>query len=221
MIRALIAIAAVVLTLVMAACGGEGGQYAGYAPGEVVIETVVVEREVVVDKGVAEAWPAARPAATAAPAPPKQDFAEEAGEGAAGPPGGPGSVGVASNLDRDVAAAAAQERIIVRTVDMEIKVDVLPGAMEDISLLATDFGGWVVDTPGIRQFALWDVIPEEVEGFFVEFRPFVTLCKFPDCSHTHEAGCGVKQAVRRDLITRPRYESYLRIYAGDDDTRSR
>ncbi|MFX6702223.1 GTPase RsgA, partial [Acinetobacter baumannii] len=39
-------------------------------------------------------------------------------------------------------------------------------------LIRMSFGGWVVDTPGIRQFALWDVIPEEVEGFFAEFRPF-------------------------------------------------
>ena len=82
-------------------------------------------------------------------------------------------------------------------------------------LMKLDAGGWVVDTPGIRQFELWDVIPEEVEGFFIEFRPFVTLCKFPDCSHTHESGCGVKQAVERDLITRPRYESYLKILSDD------
>jgi len=82
-------------------------------------------------------------------------------------------------------------------------------------LMKLDAGGWVVDTPGIRQFELWDVMPEEVEGFFIEFRPFVTLCKFPDCSHTHESGCGVKQAVERDLITRPRYESYLKILSDD------
>ena len=82
-------------------------------------------------------------------------------------------------------------------------------------LIKLDVGGWVVDTPGIRQFELWDVIPEEVEGFFIEFRPFVTLCKFPDCSHTHESGCGVKQAVERDLITRARYESYLKILSDD------
>jgi ribosome biogenesis GTPase len=82
-------------------------------------------------------------------------------------------------------------------------------------LIKLDVGGWVVDTPGIRQFGLWDVIPEEVEGFFIEFRPFVTLCKFPDCSHTHESGCGVKQAVEHDLITRPRYESYLKILSDD------
>ncbi len=83
-------------------------------------------------------------------------------------------------------------------------------------LLELDSGGWVVDTPGIRQFTLWDVIPEEIEGFFVEFRPFVTLCKFPDCSHTHESGCGVKLAVENDLIAPMRYQSYLRILAGEE-----
>lgn len=74
-----------------------------------------------------------------------------------------------------------------------------------------DFGGWVVDTPGIRQFALWDVIPEEVEGYFIEFRPFVAYCKFPDCTHEHEDHCAVKNAVQAGLISKSRYESYLRI----------
>ncbi|MGH7128715.1 MAG: ribosome small subunit-dependent GTPase A, partial [Planctomycetaceae bacterium] len=83
-------------------------------------------------------------------------------------------------------------------------------------LLRLEFGGWVVDTPGVRQFGLWDVTAEEVEGHFIEFRPFVTLCKFPDCSHTHEAGCGVKTAVAGDLIAGDRYESYLRIVTGDE-----
>ncbi|MBI5760548.1 MAG: ribosome small subunit-dependent GTPase A [Planctomycetales bacterium] len=85
------------------------------------------------------------------------------------------------------------------------------------SLLELSFGGWVVDTPGIRQFELWDVIPDEVEGYFVEFRPFVATCKFPDCSHTHEAGCGVKRAVDQRLISAFRYESYLRIRSGDPE----
>ena len=86
-------------------------------------------------------------------------------------------------------------------------------------LLQLDFGGWVIDTPGFRQFELWDVIPEEVEGFFVEFRPFVTLCRFPDCSHTHEQGCGVKTAVEQKRISSRRYESYLKIFHGDDGKR--
>ncbi len=82
-------------------------------------------------------------------------------------------------------------------------------------LIRLSFGGWVVDTPGIRQFKLWDVIPEEVEGFFTEFRPFVPHCNFPDCTHTHEDRCAVKDAVARGLISDRRYTSYLGIYNGE------
>lgn len=76
-------------------------------------------------------------------------------------------------------------------------------------LISLDFGGWVVDTPGIRSLALWDVIAREVEGFFVEFNPFVSRCSFPDCTHTHELGCGVKRAVELRFISARRYHSYL------------
>lgn len=81
-------------------------------------------------------------------------------------------------------------------------------------LLKLDTGGWVVDTPGIRQFELWDIIPEEVEGFFVEMRPFVPLCAFPDCTHTHEDRCAVKRAVTRRQISGRRYLSYLGLFHG-------
>lgn len=81
-------------------------------------------------------------------------------------------------------------------------------------LIKLDFGGWVVDTPGIRQFQLWNIIPEEVEGFFVEFRPFVPLCGYPDCSHTHEDRCAIKRAVEHGQISASRYLSYLGLYHG-------
>jgi ribosome biogenesis GTPase len=84
-------------------------------------------------------------------------------------------------------------------------------------LIKLDFGGWVVDTPGVRQFQLWDIIPEEVEGFFPEFRPLVPLCAFPDCTHTHEERCAVKRAVRRRLLSANRYHSYLGLFAGMAD----
>jgi ribosome biogenesis GTPase / thiamine phosphate phosphatase len=79
-----------------------------------------------------------------------------------------------------------------------------------------EFDGWVVDTPGIRQLELWDVQPAEVEGYFVEFRSFVPLCKFPDCLHIVEEGCAVRQAVQQDLISQIRYESYLRLVIDED-----
>ncbi len=75
-------------------------------------------------------------------------------------------------------------------------------------LIPLAFGGWAVDTPGVRQFQLGNIRPEEVEGFFPEMRPFVPLCAFPDCSHTHEGRCAVKQAVERRLISPRRYLSY-------------
>jgi ribosome biogenesis GTPase len=83
-------------------------------------------------------------------------------------------------------------------------------------LLPLAIGGFVVDTPGIRQFQLWDVIPEEVAGFFRELRPYVSRCRFPDCTHTHEDACAVKDAVADGWIDVRRYESYVQIQAGDD-----
>jgi ribosome biogenesis GTPase len=83
-------------------------------------------------------------------------------------------------------------------------------------LLRLEGGGWVADTPGIRQLKLWSIRPEEVEGLFPEFRPFVALCAFPDCSHTHESGCAVRKALSRRWIGERRYTSYLGLFAGED-----
>ncbi len=82
-------------------------------------------------------------------------------------------------------------------------------------LVPLTFGGWVCDTPGIRQFELWDISLEEVDGYYVEFRPFISCCRFQDCTHTHEAGCGVKEAVSQQLISTARYNSYLRLREDD------
>jgi ribosome biogenesis GTPase len=83
-------------------------------------------------------------------------------------------------------------------------------------LIPLSFGGYVVDTPGIRQFQLWDVIPEEVAGFFRDLRPYVSRCRFPDCTHTHEDNCAVKDAVADGWVDTRRYESYVQIRSGDD-----
>jgi ribosome biogenesis GTPase / thiamine phosphate phosphatase len=84
-------------------------------------------------------------------------------------------------------------------------------------LIRLDSGGWVVDTPGVRQLQLWDTRPEEVEGLFDEFRPLVPLCGFPDCTHTHEQRCAVKDAVQRKLVSERRYFSYLGLFRGVDE----
>lgn len=86
-------------------------------------------------------------------------------------------------------------------------------------LLGLSTGGSVVDTPGVRQLELWDVLPDELEGYFPEFRPFVARCRFPNCSHRQEHECAVRGAVEAGLISNRRYLSYLRMRSPDDDRR--
>lgn len=76
-------------------------------------------------------------------------------------------------------------------------------------------GGYVADTPGLKAFALWDIEPEELDAYFREIAPLVPECDFNDCSHTHEPGCAVRAAVERGEIDFERYDSYLRIRAGE------
>jgi ribosome biogenesis GTPase len=73
-------------------------------------------------------------------------------------------------------------------------------------------GGYVLDTPGIRQFQLWDVIPEEVAGYFRDLRPYINACKYADCTHIHEVDCAVKDAVADGRLDARRYESYCQIF---------
>lgn len=77
-----------------------------------------------------------------------------------------------------------------------------------------DEGGYVADLPGLRQLQLWDIEPEELDGYFPEIRPLVTQCKFNDCSHSEEPNCAVKDAVENGQIHPNRYDSYLRMRAG-------
>lgn len=69
-------------------------------------------------------------------------------------------------------------------------------------------GGMVVDSPGIREFALWQLDANELQYYFEEFAPFASNCRFTSCTHTHEPGCSVKQAVEDGLVEEGRYYSY-------------
>jgi ribosome biogenesis GTPase len=73
------------------------------------------------------------------------------------------------------------------------------------------FGGYLVDTPGIREFGVRQVHPKDLAHFFPEMRPYVNECKFPDCTHDHEPGCAIQDAVDCGDVHSERYDSYLRI----------
>jgi ribosome biogenesis GTPase len=77
-------------------------------------------------------------------------------------------------------------------------------------------GGWVADAPGWKSLALWDTEPEEIDAYFPELAPLVEDCQFSDCSHIHEPGCAVLAALQTGKVRRERYDSYLRLKAGQE-----
>jgi ribosome biogenesis GTPase len=78
-------------------------------------------------------------------------------------------------------------------------------------------GGYVVDTPGIKSLSLWDMEPEELDGYFREISPLVSSCQFNDCTHRTEPGCAVREAVRQGQVHPERYRSYLRMRYEEED----
>ena len=79
----------------------------------------------------------------------------------------------------------------------------------DSVLIKLDMGGYLADTPGMRNLMLWDIEPEELDGYFPEIAPLVGQCRFNDCSHFDEPGCAVNEAAEEGKIAESRYESYL------------
>lgn len=75
---------------------------------------------------------------------------------------------------------------------------------------------FVADTPGIRELGLYELEPASLGFYFVDLKPFVNECRYPNCTHTHEPGCAVRQAVEEGKIAPERYDSYLRILSGED-----
>jgi len=86
-----------------------------------------------------------------------------------------------------------------------------------IQLLKLDFGGYIVDTPGIRQFALFKIDRAELDGYFADFRPYLGKCRFPNCTHLQEPDCAVKAAVETGEISDWRYDSYVKLYNDQEE----
>ncbi len=72
-------------------------------------------------------------------------------------------------------------------------------------------GGFVVDTPGLREVGIWELDPRELDECFIEFRPYIEQCRFADCVHRAEPGCAVRDAVAANELSGDRYDSYLRL----------
>ena len=80
-----------------------------------------------------------------------------------------------------------------------------------VELVPLEMGGYVADTPGIRGLAVFDLEPDELDGYFKEIAPLVSECQFSDCTHSHEPRCAVRAALADGRLSAERYDSYLRL----------
>lgn len=78
-------------------------------------------------------------------------------------------------------------------------------------LIPLPFGGWCIDTPGIRSFGVWDLKKEDLIDYFPEIYATSSRCKYPNCTHSHEPGCALEEAVENGEISPLRYDSYLKL----------
>lgn len=88
-------------------------------------------------------------------------------------------------------------------------------------MLMLETGGWVIDTPGIKGFGTFNMEPEEICGYFKDIFKFSKGCRFSNCTHTHEPGCAVLEAVENHYIAASRYASYLSMMEDKDEGKYR
>ncbi len=105
---------------------------------------------------------------------------------------------------------ALDERLQIATGDLHKRGT---GRHTTTSSTLHDLGDdtYVIDTPGIREFGLWDIEPEELRDYFPEFAEASVSCRFNDCTHLHEPRCEVKERLERGEINRARYDTYVRL----------
>jgi ribosome biogenesis GTPase len=81
-----------------------------------------------------------------------------------------------------------------------------------LEMFSLEFGGQIVDTPGMREFGLWEIDGTDLALLFPEMRPYLGTCRYGlDCRHNNEPGCALKKAVEKGDIHPRRYQSYLRL----------
>lgn len=118
---------------------------------------------------------------------------------------GPSGVGKSSILN------AIEPDLDIKTSQVSEKTRKGRHTTTSVSLFPLSGGGYIADTPGIREFGVLDIEPWELSHFFVEFKTPLEQCRFPTCTHDHEPGCAVKDAVESGEISEQRYRSYLNI----------
>lgn len=125
---------------------------------------------------------------------------------------GPSGVGKTSLLNKIQPGLGRSVKSVGRVSDMGVHTT------RDSALVRLESGGYLADTPGMRSITVWDIEPDELDAYFVDIRPHVLECKFGNCTHTKEPGCGVLRALAKGQIDTRRYRNYLELWEELRDT---
>jgi ribosome biogenesis GTPase len=117
-----------------------------------------------------------------------------------------------SGVGKSSLLAAVQPGLNLRVGDVSDRRHEGRHTTTQVTLHPLAAGGFVVDTPGIREFGLAGLSRRDLAGFYPEIATLAGKCQFADCSHTREPGCAVRAAVRAGRIAAMRYENYRKIY---------
>ena len=96
-----------------------------------------------------------------------------------------------------------------------------PSGVQEFNAASQRSTGWLIDTPGIKGFGTFDMEPEELTSYFREIFHFSKGCRFSNCTHTHEPGCAVLEALENHYIAQSRYQSYLSMMEDKEDGKYR
>jgi ribosome biogenesis GTPase / thiamine phosphate phosphatase len=124
---------------------------------------------------------------------------------------GPSGVGKSSLLN------AVQPGLGLRVGEVSLAVNKGQHTTVTAQLIPLECGGFVADTPGLREVGLWAIDTDQLHFHFPEFEPFLGSCRYPTCTHVHEPDCAIRDAVARRDIDAGRYDSYLRMMRGDEE----
>jgi ribosome biogenesis GTPase / thiamine phosphate phosphatase len=124
---------------------------------------------------------------------------------------GPSGVGKSSLLN------AVQPGLGLRVAEVSRAVNKGKHTTVTAELIPVEGGGWVADTPGLRELGLWEIDTDQVQFYFPEIESRIGDCRYPTCSHVHEPGCAVRASVQAGEMDAGRYDSYRRMVLGEDE----
>lgn len=118
-----------------------------------------------------------------------------------------------SGVGKSTLVNCLQKEIVMETGEISVKIARGKHTTRHSQLVEIDRDTYIFDTPGFSSLSVSELLPEELQSCFPEFRKYEGQCRFLGCAHIHEPGCGVKEALAAGAVSRERYEDYVNLYA--------